>query len=200
MSDYLKRFINTQRILLCKVPVALQQPASVTWRDKPTLLRVRGALSSVPRRGDSLGVSDVELREEVLLESSLFLLLRLEVRWRKDNISSVGSLCSSRWGSCRCLCVRSLEMTCDSGMPNAWGMVSVWGGEEDRRTKSSSCWLWLNWKRLNYSLDKLVLSAYYTLRCAIYHIETTAFILPLGFTVVVFSVQSCAHSFKLTFK
>lgn len=91
---------------------------------KPTLLHVRGA---VPGRGDSLGVSEVELRDDVLLENSLFALLTLEVRWRKDSINSVGSLCSSRWASCRCLCVRSLEMTCDSGMPNTWGIVSVWG-------------------------------------------------------------------------
>lgn len=90
---------------------------------KPTLLHVRGA---VPGRADSLGVSEVELRDEVLLENSLFALLTLEVRRRKDSINSVGSLCSSRWASCRCLCVRSLEMTCDSGMPNTWGVVSVW--------------------------------------------------------------------------
>lgn len=97
------------------------------WRlptAKLTLLRIRGA---VPGRDDSLGVSEVELRDDVLLENSLLAPLTLEVRWRKDSINSVGSLCSSRWASCRCLCVRSLEMTCDSGMPNTWGMVSVWG-------------------------------------------------------------------------
>lgn len=94
-------------------------------RTKLTLLRVRGAASSVLGRGDSLGVSEVELRDELLLESSLLALLKLEVRWRKDSINSVGSLWPSRGGSCRCLCARSLDMTCDSGMPNAWGVVSV---------------------------------------------------------------------------
>lgn len=70
---------------------------------KPTLLRVRGVVSSVQTRGDSLGVSGVELRDELLLESSLLAFLKLEVRWRKESISSVGSLCPSRGGSCRCL-------------------------------------------------------------------------------------------------
>lgn len=93
----------------------------------PTLLRVRGATYGVLSRGDSLGVSDVELRDELLLESSLLASLKLEVRWRKDSINSVGSLCPSLWGSCRCLCVRSLDMTCDSGMPNTWGVTSAWG-------------------------------------------------------------------------
>lgn len=102
-------------------------PGLVT--EKPTLLRVRGAAIGVLSRGDSLGVSEVELKDELLLDScSLLALLELLVRWRKDSINSVGSLCSSRGGSCRCLCVWSLDMTCDSGMPNAWGIVSVWGG------------------------------------------------------------------------
>lgn len=78
---------------------------------EPTLLCVRGAVSGVLGRGDSLGVSEVELREELLLESSLLALFKLEVSWRKDSINSVGSLCSSRGGSCLCLCVRSLDMT-----------------------------------------------------------------------------------------
>lgn len=46
---------------------------------QPTLLRVRGAASAVPIRGDSLGAS-LELREELLLENSLLPLLRPEVR------------------------------------------------------------------------------------------------------------------------
>lgn len=46
-----------------------------------TLLRVRGAVSGVLSRGDSLGVSELELSDELLLESSLLLpLLKLELR------------------------------------------------------------------------------------------------------------------------
>lgn len=100
--------------------------------EKPTLLHVRGAMSGVLRRGDSLGVSEVELRDELLLKNSVLALLKLEVSWRKDSINSVGSLCPSRRGSCRCLCLRSLDMTCDSGMPNTWGISSV-GGEKARQ-------------------------------------------------------------------
>lgn len=83
----------------------------------------------VVNSGVSLRVSEVELRDELLLDNcSLLTLLKLEVRWRKDSINSVGSLCSSRGVSCRCLCVWSLNKTCDNGMPNAWGVVSVCGG------------------------------------------------------------------------
>lgn len=85
--------------------------------EQPTLLRCRGTVSAVLNRGDSLGIS-LELRDELLLESSLLALLKLDVRWRKDSISSVGSLCPSRGGSCFCLSLRSLDMTCDSGIPN----------------------------------------------------------------------------------
>lgn len=42
---------------------------------KPTRLRVRGAMSGVLGSGDSLRVSEVELSEELLLESSLLALL-----------------------------------------------------------------------------------------------------------------------------
>lgn len=83
-------------------------------------------------RGASLGVSKVELRDVLLLKNSLLALLKLEVSWRKDSISSVGSLCPSRRGSCRCLCLRSLAITCNSGMPNTWGISSV-GGERARQ-------------------------------------------------------------------
>lgn len=91
----------------------------------PTLLRVRGAASAALIRGDSLGASP-ELREELLLENSLLALLKLEVRWRKDSMSSVGSLWPSHWGSWRCFSARSLDMTCDSGTPNARGVTSAW--------------------------------------------------------------------------
>jgi len=46
--------------------------------EKLTLLRVGGAMSGVLGRLDSLGVSEVELREELLLESSLLGLFKLE--------------------------------------------------------------------------------------------------------------------------
>lgn len=115
----------------------------------PTLLRIRGA---VPGKGHSLRLSDVELRDEVLLENSLFAALTLDVRWRKDSINSVGSLCSPRWASCRCLCVRSLEMTCDSGMPNTWGAVSAvtWGKTGDFRIHVR--WLHINGEMMTFYL------------------------------------------------
>lgn len=91
----------------------------------PTLLRVRGGLSGVLRGDDSLRFSEVELRDELLLEISLLVRLRVAVSWRKDSINSVGSLCPSLRGSCRCLCLRSLDMTCDSGTPNTCGAISV---------------------------------------------------------------------------
>lgn len=47
--------------------------------EQPTLLRVRGAASAVLIKVDSLGAS-LELREELLLENSLLVLLKLVVR------------------------------------------------------------------------------------------------------------------------
>lgn len=124
-----KKVTHFQRNQVCKCrqtdPLLLRDTVSGLLTEKPTLLCVLGAVSAVPGRGDSLGVSEVELSDELLLESSLLALLKLDVRWRKDSINSLGSLCSPRKGSWRCLCVRSLDMTCDSGIPNAWGTVSV---------------------------------------------------------------------------
>lgn len=48
-------------------------------RERPTLLRVRGAVSALLSRGDSFGAS-LEIREKLLLENSLLALLKLEVR------------------------------------------------------------------------------------------------------------------------
>ena len=73
----------------------------------------------------SLGVSEVELREELLLDSSFTSLLEVEVRWKKDVTRSLGSQGSSCWGSRRCFSSRSLAITWDRGMPNAWGAESV---------------------------------------------------------------------------
>lgn len=47
--------------------------------EQPTLLRLRGAVSAVLITVGSLGAS-LELREELLLENSLLVLLKLEVR------------------------------------------------------------------------------------------------------------------------
>lgn len=55
--------------------LVLEKPVS----EQPTLLRVRGAASAVLITVDSLGAS-LELREELLLENSLLVLLKLEVR------------------------------------------------------------------------------------------------------------------------
>lgn len=53
-------------------------PEGPVW-ERPTLLRVQGAVSALLSRGDSFGAS-LELREELLLENSLLALLKLEVR------------------------------------------------------------------------------------------------------------------------
>lgn len=113
----------------------------------PTLLRVRGAASAALIRGDSLGASP-ELREELLLENSLLALLKLEVRWRKDSMSSVGSLWPSHWGSWRCFSARSLDMTCDSGTPNTRGTTSAWEMGRSNVHKSVE----LRWKCADLSL------------------------------------------------
>lgn len=97
-----------------------------------TLLRVLGAASGAGANGDLLGLSELELRDELLLDSSLLARLNVEVKWRKDSTNSVGSQCCSCGASWRCLCVRSLQMTCASGMLKAWGVASV--GKDSERT------------------------------------------------------------------
>lgn len=91
-----------------------------------TRLRARGAASGVFGEVDSLGVSEEELTDELLLESSL--LGRLVANCRMEDTRSPTSRCPSLWASCRCLCVRSLAITCDSDMPKACGTNS--SGEE----------------------------------------------------------------------
>lgn len=71
---------------------------------------------------DSFGVSEVELRDELLLESSLFCLLL--PKGKSDVTNSETSLCSSLWISCFNLYTRSFAITCDKGIPKAWGMNS----------------------------------------------------------------------------
>lgn len=64
------------------------------WGETLTLLRARGAASGVLGDVDSLAVSEVELREELLLDSSLLVDL-LVANCRMDDTRSDGSLCSS---------------------------------------------------------------------------------------------------------
>lgn len=73
-SEYEKTATRSHKNILCKLLLYI----SVSLTEKPTLLRVRGAVTGVLGRGDSLRVSEVELRDELLLERSLFALLKLE--------------------------------------------------------------------------------------------------------------------------
>lgn len=59
-----------------------------------TLLLARGAGSGVLGEVDSFGVSEVELRDELLLESSLFCLL--VPNGKREATKSDTSFCSSR--------------------------------------------------------------------------------------------------------
>jgi hypothetical protein len=92
--------------------------------DQLTLLLARGAGSGVFGDVDSFGVSEVELRDELLLESSLFCFLFPNGR-REDTKSDDASFCSSLCKSCFSLYARSLAMTWDKGIPNACGMNSA---------------------------------------------------------------------------
>ncbi len=188
LRKYPKKDTNSKTNLLCKCnQTDFLLHYNSAWgllTEKPTLLRVRGAASGVLGRGDSLGVSEVELRDELLLENSLLALLKLEVRWRKDSINSVGSLCSPRGGSCRCLCARSLDMTCDSGMPNTWGIVSVWGG---RARQGYLKFIWLAQSQLGNEL---------LLKC-VSHV-TILYISPSGSSIFCTKcLKLCLHSFSI---
>lgn len=88
-----------------------------------TLLLARGAGSGVFGDVDSFGVSEVELRDELLLESSLFCFLF--PNGRSEDTKSDASFCSSLCKSCFSLYARSLAMTWDKGIPNACGMNSA---------------------------------------------------------------------------
>ena len=88
-----------------------------------TLLLTRGAGSGVLGDVDSFGVSEVELRDELLLESSLFCLLF--PNGRREDTKSDASFCSSLCKSCFSLYARALAITWDKGMPNDCGLNSV---------------------------------------------------------------------------
>lgn len=88
-----------------------------------TLRLTRGAGSGVLGDTDSFGVSEVELRDELLLESSLF--CRLFPNGRRKDPNSDASFCSSLCKSCFSLYARSLAMTWDKGIPNACGINSA---------------------------------------------------------------------------
>lgn len=88
-----------------------------------TLLLTRGAGSGVLGDVDSFGVSEVELRDELLLESSLFCLLF--PNGRREDTKSDASFCSSLCKSCFSLYARSLAITWDKGIPNACGINSA---------------------------------------------------------------------------
>lgn len=100
-----------------------------------TLLRARGAASGVLDDVDSFAVSEVELSDELLLESSL--VGRRVANCRMEDTRSLGSLCSSLWPSWRWRWVRSLAITCDKDIPNACGAFSeTVGGRSERAAES----------------------------------------------------------------
>lgn len=105
-----------------------------------TRRRARGAASGVPGATLSLGVSEVELSDELLLESSLLGLLVVKCRMEETRSEAVSRCSSVRWPSCLCLCTRSLAITCESGMPNAWGANSVRREERDKWADKEESW------------------------------------------------------------
>lgn len=112
-----------------------------------TLLRARGAASGVLDEVDSFAVSEVELSDELLLESSL--VGRRVANCRMEDTRSLGSLCSSLWPSWRWRWVRSLVITCDKDIPNACGAFSETIPEKSERAVQT--WPGTTHKLVQYS-------------------------------------------------